>query len=294
MAKHTIAVLGPGGVGGLVAGLAARSGHRVIVLAGGATAESLRAGGISVTSAHLGDFTAEVEVAEALVEPVDLCIVAVKQTSLSAALDRVPADVVKGGLVLPLLNGVEHVALLRDRFSSDSVAAGVIRVESTRTAAGQIVHGSPFIQIDVASQTAPQAQLSDAGEVLSECGITTRVLDDETAMLWGKLSVLAPFALLTTHYDATIGEVRTTRRAELVRLVDEVAAIGFAAGGPDITESAMTFYDSFPYGACSSMQRDASAGLPLEIDAIGGAVLRAAQRQGIPAPITQELVASLA
>lgn len=42
----TVAVLGPGGVGGLLAALLARAGHRVICLAGDSTADALRTTGI--------------------------------------------------------------------------------------------------------------------------------------------------------------------------------------------------------------------------------------------------------
>jgi 2-dehydropantoate 2-reductase len=43
----------------------------------------------------------------------------------------------------------------------------------------------------------------------------------------------------------------------------------------------------------SSMQRDAEAGLPTELEAIGGAVLRAADRHGVDAPVTRRLVTEL-
>jgi 2-dehydropantoate 2-reductase len=42
------------------------------------------------------------------------------------------------------------------------------------------------------------------------------------------------------------------------------------------------------------MQRDAEAGRPLELDAIGGALLRAAERQGVAVPVTARLVRELA
>ena len=38
------------------------------------------------------------------------------------------------------------------------------------------------------------------------------------------------------------------------------------------------------------MQKDREAGRPTEIDAIGGSVLRAAVRNGLDVPTTQELV----
>jgi 2-dehydropantoate 2-reductase len=43
----------------------------------------------------------------------------------------------------------------------------------------------------------------------------------------------------------------------------------------------------------SSMQKDAEAGRAIELDAIGGAVLRAAARAGIDVPVTARLVAEL-
>jgi 2-dehydropantoate 2-reductase len=41
------------------------------------------------------------------------------------------------------------------------------------------------------------------------------------------------------------------------------------------------------------MQKDAQQGRPIELDAIGGTILRAAARAGTPAPVTARLVADL-
>ncbi|MEU1449394.1 2-dehydropantoate 2-reductase N-terminal domain-containing protein, partial [Streptomyces mirabilis] len=73
--RSTVAVLGPGGVGGLLAALVARAGHRVICLAGDETARALRTDGIRVRSGRFGDFTAAVEADTELCEPVDACLI---------------------------------------------------------------------------------------------------------------------------------------------------------------------------------------------------------------------------
>src|SRR5205823_2185459 len=91
-APLTVAVLGPGGVGGLLAALLARGGHRVICLGGEDTVQVLRDNGIQVRSRQFGEFSARVEADTVLREPVDLCLVAVKHTTLAQALDRVPAQ----------------------------------------------------------------------------------------------------------------------------------------------------------------------------------------------------------
>ncbi|MFF8398446.1 ketopantoate reductase family protein [Streptomyces sp. NPDC016172] len=290
----TVAVLGPGGVGGLLAALLSRSGHRVICLSGEKTAEALRTDGIRVRSDRFGDFTAPVEANTELREPVDACLVTVKHTALDAALARVPAPVLSGGLLVPFLNGVEHPAALRARYRPDRVAPAVIRVESTRVAPGVIEHGSPFAEIDLTGTDVPRPRLDALAEAFAAAGPATRVLEDETAALWAKMSFLAPFALLTTRYGLPLGDVRTQHRDELTALVEETAAISQACGGPADPAQALARYDAFPPSMKSSMQRDAEAGRPLELEAIGGALLRAAERHGVPAPVAARVVGELA
>ncbi|MFB8174621.1 ketopantoate reductase family protein [Streptomyces sp. NPDC055966] len=291
--RSTVAVLGPGGTGGLLAALLSRAGHRVVCLAQDGTAGTLRRTGIAVRSAQFGVFTASVEADTELREPVDACLVAVKHTALDAALTRVPPAVLGDALVVPLLNGVEHPAALRARYRADRVAPAVIRVESTRVSPGVIEHGSPFTEIDLAGDGVPRARLDALAAVLADAGTAARVVEDETAALWAKMAFLAPFALLTTRYGLPLGEVRTRHREELESLVAETAAVSRACGAPADPARALTRYDAFPPAAKSSMQRDAEAGRPLELDAVGGALLRAAGRHDVPVPVTYRLVDEL-
>ena len=83
-------------------------------------------------SVTLGEFVAHPRAVSRLQEPVDALIVATKASGLGSALERIA---VEPRLVLPLLNGLDHLALLRERFAPDSVLAGAIRVEADRPAA---------------------------------------------------------------------------------------------------------------------------------------------------------------
>jgi len=195
--------------------------------------------------------------------------------------------------VVPLLNGLEHMALLRGRYPAGQVVAGAIRVESTRVGPRVIEHTSPFTRVQLASTTAPPARVRALAVRLGEAGIDTTVRDNEPAMLWEKLSFLAPLALLTTRYGATVGQVRRYRRAELLAVVDEIAGTAGAVGVVLDPAGIVAFVDQLPPDMQSSMRRDAQAGRPTELDAIGGAVLRAAGRAGVPVPVTARLVAEL-
>ncbi|MFB8085956.1 ketopantoate reductase family protein [Streptomyces sp. NPDC055992] len=287
-APLTVAVLGPGGVGGLIGALLARDGHRVICLAGESTATALSQGGLRVESARYGDFTAVVEADTRLREPVDAVFVTVKQTSLDEALDRVPAAVLGHAVVIPLLNGLDHLRLLRERYPAAEVVAGTIRVEATRTAPGLIHHTSPFTDIELAS---PPGGFADR---LRHAGLGVTLRGAETAMLWDKLAFLAPLALLTTWHRADVGTIRGDRRPELLAVLDEITAVAWAAGAPVTTGTVLSFFDRVPPTMKSSMQRDAEAGRPLEVDAIGGAVLRAGAAHHVETPVTARLVAEVA
>ncbi|MFF8928839.1 ketopantoate reductase family protein [Streptomyces longwoodensis] len=291
--RTTVAVLGPGGVGGLLAALLARAGHRVICLAGPETAETLRTDGIRVRSARFGAFTARVEADTVLRAEPDAVLIAVKHTALEASLDRIPSPVLGDALLVPFLNGVEHPALLRAHHRPDRVAPAVIRVESTRVAPGIVEHTSPFAEVDLTGDPVPRPRLDALATMLAAAGPTTRVLPDEKAALWAKMAFLAPFALLTTRYGLPLGEVRTRHRDELTALVTETAAVSTADGAPADPAAALARYDGFPAGMKSSMQRDAEAGRALELDAIGGALLRAARRHGVAVPVAERVVADL-
>ncbi|MBC6471167.1 2-dehydropantoate 2-reductase [Actinomadura alba] len=289
----TIAVLGPGGVGGLLGALLARAGRRVVFLARPDTAAALRRDGLTVRSHRYGDFTVPVDARTELDEPVDACLIAVKQTALDPALTRLSADALGRALVVPLLNGAEHMTALRERYPAPQVVAGTIRVESTRLAPGLIEHVSPFAAIELASHATPRDRLDGLAEGLGRAGIDVTVRDDETAVLWDKLSFLASLALLTTYAGTPIGEVRENRRTELLAVAREIATVAGAAGGTLGAEDVVAALDRVDAGMKSSMLRDAEAGRELELDAIGGSVLRAAERHGLEVPVTAALVADL-
>src|SRR5258706_3937360 len=190
------AVLGAGGVGGLVGGALARAGHPVTLI----VRDPAHPSRLSVKSAKLGDFEAAVTIATRLNQPVDVLWITTKAPQLEAALPSAPASFVAGTAV-PLLNGVDHVARLRAVYPA--VTPGTIRVESERTVAGQIVQLLPFIGVDLVGPLA-----AEIAAELNAAGIDSRVSQDELTMLWSKLVILAPPALTTNPTVASPCGVR--------------------------------------------------------------------------------------
>jgi 2-dehydropantoate 2-reductase len=291
-----VAVLGPGGVGGLLAGLLARRGDQVTCLAPPATAAHLAEHGLELRSPALGDARVRVEAASRLEHPVDVLFVTVKAAQLEAAAEAVPAGTLGDGLVVPFLNGIDHVAWLRERYPAGQVVPGTIRVESTRVGPGVIEHASPFAVVELAAAKVPEGRRDRVEELaarLAETGLDVTVHDDEAATMWSKLAVLAPIALVTTWTAAPFGEARAGHWDEVVAVASEIVAAA-AADGVELDEAAVVaMLGKVPDGMRSSMQKDAAAGRPIELDAIGGTILRAADRAGTDAPVTARLVADL-
>jgi 2-dehydropantoate 2-reductase len=243
---------------------------------------------LQLESPLLGSFTVAVNKATQ-VPPADVLWVAVKATQLDAALQSVPKPDVAGAIV-PLLNGIDHVALLRERFGHNRVVPGTFAGETERVAPGHIVHRSPFALLNVASNG--RDRLASAIENLQALGFTCKFMDDEATLLWGKLMFLAPFALTTSAADATIGQVLASPqwRAKLEAAVRETCAVARAEGAELDADRAIPVFGTMPAEMRSSMQKDVERGNTPELDAIGGAILRAGARHNIPVPVTSELM----
>lgn len=286
-------MLGPGGVGGFLGALLARAGDDVLVLASDGTARAIAKDGLRVESQKFGTFAVSVPTASRLEQSVDACLITVKATHLRDAVERVPAHALGSALAIPFLNGLEHVEFLRTVYPPDSVVAATIRIETTRAAAGLIRQTSPFAAIEMAAAAANRDRVEWIAAHLRAAGLDVRVRDDELAMLWDKFALLAPLALLTTHERDNVGAIRTRRRADTIAVIGEVAAVAAADGVKIDPERVLRVMDSVPESMGSSMQRDQEAGLPLELDALGGALLRRAAKAGIKVPVTTGLVNEL-
>jgi 2-dehydropantoate 2-reductase len=292
--NSSIAVLGPGGVGGLVAAALARAGEPVTVVGRDETVETIAREGIQVRSVRLGDFTARPAAAVvSLDEPVGVLLVAPKATTLGPALERVRAE---PELVVPLLNGLEHMSALRERFG-DRVAAGVIRVESDRPEPRVVVHTSPFLRVDLASDGETLRPALDAlAARLEAAGVPAVVRDSEADVLWRKLVRLNALACTTSAYDLPLGPIRSTPelRAELKGCVVEGTAVARAEGADIDPGAVLAELDEAHAELVSSMRRDIAAGREPELDAIAGAVLRAGARHGLECPTIARLAARIA
>ena len=283
--KH--AILGAGGVGGLIAACLAKSGASVTMV--------LRPESLAHYPAQLqlespfGSFS--VPVARAVeVPPADVLWIAVKATQLDSALTSfTKPDSVTA--IVPLLNGIDHLALLRGRYGDARVIAATIAVETERVAPGHIVHRSPFATLNMSS--AGRTLLGSTLDDLQKIGFACRFIDHEPTLMWSKLVFLAAFALSTTASGKTTGEILAdpTWRQLGLSCIREASAVANAEGARIDADAVIAGVLKMPGNMRSSMQKDVEQGKTPELDAIAGPILRGAARHGIDVPATKKLVA---
>ncbi len=281
--KH--AILGVGGVGGLIGACLAHAGASVTLIVRTETLKQYP------RQLHLespfGSFSAEVAVADK-VPQADILWLTVKATQLNAALTSITnPDGVRA--IVPLLNGIDHVALLRARYGDDRVIPATFAGETERVAPAHIVHRSPFAHLNVLSSG--HELLAAPVDQFQRLGFQCRFIDDEPTLMWGKLVFLAPFALSTTAADKSVGEILADPRWRVLAeaCVRETCAVGVAEGARVSAEKVLSGVAMMPGAMRSSMQKDVDRGNPPELDAIAGPILRGGKKHGIDVPATLEL-----
>jgi 2-dehydropantoate 2-reductase len=284
--KH--AILGAGAIGGLLGTVFASLGEDVTMVV---RADKLASYPATLTLERpSGILTAPAKAVAALTAPVDVLWIATKTYQLSAALEAVRS---LPGCVVPLLNGVDHIAVLRSQFGHDRVVPATIAIEAERLAPGRFIQRAPVVRLNLAASGEPL--LGAIIEKLAPLGFATKFIPNEQTLLWGKLCFLGPFALVTSASGMNAGEIRadTSWKQKLTGAVAEACAVANASGAEIDAAQIQAILASSPPGMRSSLQKDVAAGRQLELDAIGGAIVRGGEKYGIDVSTTAGLMAAI-
>ncbi len=283
--KH--AILGAGAIGGLMATALSSLGEDVTLIV---RPEKLGSHPRALVLEHpSGKITATVNAVSHLTKHVNVLWIATKTYQLDEALKSVEAV---PPVIVPLLNGVDHIAVLRAHFGQTPVVPGTIAVEADRTAAGHFAQRSP-VRLHIAA--AGETVLKDLMEQLRGLGWTCRFFDSEATLLWTKLSFLEPFALVTSASGRNVGEILADAewKEKFESAIREACAVASKEGAEVDGSKGTAVFANFPPTMRASMAKDLAAGRPLELDGIAGPILRGGKRHGIPTPTTSSLVGAI-
>jgi len=207
-----ILVLGAGAIGGYFGGRLVQAGADVSFLVRERRAQQLQAGGLVVRSPH-GDFTVPVKtiIAPAPKVPFDLVLLACKAYDLDSAIEAIRPAMGPGSHVLPLLNGVAHIATLQQTFGGDRVLGGTCAIPATLSANGEVVQLLPLHRIAFGmlpeSSAGARAKLDELLALFRATPVDAALAQDMWLELWEKFVGLATLAAATCLMRGAVGDI---------------------------------------------------------------------------------------
>lgn len=288
-----IAVMGSGGVGGLVGGRLAATGIEVLFIARGAHLEAMQTSGLRLLSA-LGDVSlSHVEATDDPKgkQPVDFVIFTVKGPDTEAAAELIEPLIGPDTGIISFQNGVEGIDILAARYSSSAVLPGTTMIAAVIEAPGTIRHvgtGTQFTVGEWDGRISPRAQaFCDAA---GSAGLNVTLSVHAHVDVWSKFVAMATFSALTclTRLPVrTIVSVPETRQLALDSM-NEVIAVAKARGvtvPADVPTKILGVVETLDPAWKTSMCNDLEAGKVIEADSISGAVHRLGEELGVSTPV---------
>lgn len=286
-----ILVVGAGGIGGYFGGRLLQAGRDVRFLVRPARAAALAKTGLSIKSTY-GDFLhpAPPAVTEAGVSgPVDLVLLSCKAYDLDDAIAAFAPAVGPETLILPLLNGMAHLAALDARFGPARVLGGFCQISVGRDAEGRILHFNDAHNLVCGDRNDPASDaIGRVEDALADAGFALRVSPAIVQEMWEKWVFIAACAGITCLMRSAIGDIVTAGGGDVIgRLFDECCAIAAGRGFPPseaMVEQSRAILSNPKSALMASMLRDVERGASTEADHILGALLREGAN-GAGAPI---------
>jgi 2-dehydropantoate 2-reductase len=286
-----ICVVGGGVIGSLFAAHLSRVAEVWVLTRREGHAAALERDGLRVTGRSAFTATLHATADPAALPDADLTIIATKGTQLDAAASALERRV-PGSTVVTVQNGLGAERIVRGH-GDWPLVSGVTFMSGTR-------HADTHVEYILDTETwlgpyngIPVERVEAIAELLQQAGLKARAFPDLKPAQWSKLifnaTVNAVAALTGLPHDRHFAEERELGDlGHLVHaLVDEGKAVAAAAGielheDPWEMNVHATRRGSAHY---PSMLEDVEARRPTEIELITGALVREAERLGVPVPL---------
>jgi len=295
-------VMGAGGVGGYFGARLAASGHEVGFVARGRHLQAMQEHGLTVRSV-LGDIV--LKRVRASSDPTvfaspDYVLFTVKSYDCEQAAAAIRPALRSGTGVVPLLNGIEHIEILRRMLGPAQVLGGVAQISALIESPGVIRHFDRMQALRIGEMdNSASARVQNLRKACTEASIDCPPPGDIECELWQKAAMICTLAGANCLTRLPLGPCRANpaTRAMMVRLTAETIAVAQALGVsmPDDQEArTLELLDRLPASMKASLLVALERSERLEISALSGAIERMGQRVGVDTPTHRTVYAALA
>lgn len=295
-------VFGTGGVGGYFGGRLAQAGEDVTFIARGNHLKAILDSGLRVDSIN-GDFLihpAQATDSLQVTQRPDVILLAVKAWQLDDAIQQILPFVEGDTMILPLLNGMEHIDILVSEFGREHVIGGLCRISAFVADAGHIKHVGiyPYIAFGELNKTKSERILKLFNTFKKISGSTFEAHDDIELAMWEKYLLISAFSGVGAVTRQPVGVFRAIpeSRALFRRALEEVVLVANARGialTENSVQAVMDRIDNTQPDMMASMQKDIIEGRPSELEAQTGALVRMARELSVSVPTHEFIYSSL-
>ncbi len=288
-----IGMVGAGSVGSmLISYLYQADREHFYLLAKGERARRLEEKGVSVNECTMKP-TVYSDKAQKI--SLDLLIIAVKNYSLTVAVEEVKDLITENTIILPLQNGITATQRLQKFFPANKVLYGIIlRTDAHRTGHKVYFTTSGEMQIGYADNTIVAPEVQEVYEALKKTGIHVRIYEDMRKAQWRKWLLNTGASQAAVEVGVECGYFEQVEEImELMKLcMNEILELA-KAEKVNLTEAdrdeILELLKHYPPHKKMSMLQDLEAGRPIEIDEYAGVVVELGKKHKIPTPVNSAI-----
>ena len=287
-----ILMAGAGATGGYFGARLIQAGQDVTFLVRERRYQQLQTHGLVLqTPQGTEKFQTQLTQASTLKSHYDLIIVTVKSFALDQVMDDIAPAVGPATLIMPILNGMRHIATLQQRFGEDKVIGGLCKINATLGDQGEVIQMTPLHQLLYGALDGNNdARLQRVDAALRDCRVDTLFSDNIMDELWEKWLLLSTLGAVCCLARGNTQQILTSRGGEalLQGVFTEILSVITAEGyqpRPAVTARIFELLNNPATPMTSSMYRDLTQGSDIEADQVIGDLLLRAKRNGLTTPL---------
>lgn len=297
-----IVVMGTGGVGGYFGARLANAGYNVCFIARGKHLQSIKTNGLKIISetgdilihpAQASDNPADFEIA-------DIILFSVKSYDTEQSAKLIKPLVGPKTAVIPFLNGLGHLEIMRDILGKNNVIGGVAAISALIDEPGVIRHNSTMQMLKFGEFNNKKTERVLAFQsACNEAGINNLIPENIDSDMWQKIVMICTLAGANCLTRLPLGECRSNpaTRIFMKNLAEEVVEVARAENiflPHNQVEITMKQLDSLPDGMKASTLPALEKGEKLEASALNGAIDKLGTKHNISTYMHKAVYAALA
>jgi 2-dehydropantoate 2-reductase len=276
--KIKIGIIGPGGIGGLLAVLLSNKNFDVVCSNGKIENKKIS---YTLKSKLFGNKKNIIKFTNKKLKFFDIIFICVKYQHLKSVIKKI--DIKSNRVIIPLLNGLKHVDILKKIYGEKVIIANIGKTVSFKEKKDLIIHNSisqPVITMSSENKLNSK-NLDFTKKILKKINLKVKIYNSDNLVIWTKLVRINALSAITALYNLNLGEIRKSqeKKNQLMSVLKETIRLAKCKGINLKYKDVIKEISKFPDNLTTSMQRDIADKKKSEIDTILGGIVDEAKKE---------------